>query len=224
MIIYVVGEDGRPLQSWASIIDGTLRGPDALVALLELYLRQIQLNAAEKILFVADGARWIWTRLSALIARLALQPRQVLTLIDFYHAVQQLSDAAKLRCWKSGQRKRWITKHARLLRAGKLDRVIAALKELRQGRNAAKIGTHLRYFIRNRARFAYNRVRRFKLPMGSGAVESAIRRVINLRVKGPAIYWLKENVEHILLLRSFYKSRRWKCLQRFAYSAAGLQM
>lgn len=224
LIIYVVGEDGRPLQSWASIIDGTLRGPDALVALLELYLRQIQLNAAEKILFVADGARWIWTRLSALIARLALQPRQVLTLIDFYHAVQQLSDAAKLRCWKSGQRKRWITKHARLLRAGKLDRVIAALKELRQGRNAAKIGTHLRYFIRNRARFAYNRVRRFKLPMGSGAVESAIRRVINLRVKGPAIYWLKENVEHILLLRSFYKSRRWKCLQRFAYSAAGLQM
>ncbi len=52
--------------------------------------------------------------------------------------------------------------------------------------------------------------------MGSGAMESAIRRVVNLRIKGNSIFWLAENVEAILPLRSFYKARRWHHLQRLA--------
>ena len=34
LILYVVGDDGRPSQTWAPIIDGTLRGPEAVFALL----------------------------------------------------------------------------------------------------------------------------------------------------------------------------------------------
>ena len=34
-----------------------------------------------------------------------------------------------------------------------------------------------------------------KLPLGSGPMESAIRRMINLRFKGPSIMWRVENVE-----------------------------
>ena len=56
----------------------------------------------------------------------------------------------------------------------------------------------------------------------SGAVESAIRRVINLRIKGASIYWLPESVDAILLLRSFYKSGRWNCLQRMAMTPVGV--
>ena len=63
---------------------------------------------------------------------------------------------------------------------------------------------------------------RLGLPRGSGAVESAIRRVINLRIKGASIYWLPESVDAILLLRSFYKSGRWNCLQRMAMTPVGV--
>ena len=59
------------------------------------YARQIGLNAADKVLFIADGAPWIWRRLQRLIAALGLSPTQVLGLIDFYHAAKQLSDAVK---------------------------------------------------------------------------------------------------------------------------------
>ena len=59
LILYVVGDDGRPSQTWAPIIDGTLRGPEAVFALLLSYARQIGLNAADKVLFIADGAPWI---------------------------------------------------------------------------------------------------------------------------------------------------------------------
>ena len=75
----------------------TLRGPEAVFALLLSYARQIGLNAADKVLFIADGAPWIWQRIQRLIAALGLSPTQVLGLIDFYHAAKQLSDAVKLR-------------------------------------------------------------------------------------------------------------------------------
>ena len=80
----------------------------------------------------------------------------------------------------------------------------------------------LNYFLKNRHRFAYTTMVGLGLPRGSGAVESAIRRVINLRIKGASIYWLPESVDAILLLRSFYKSGRWNCLQRMAMTPVGV--
>lgn len=42
--------------------------------------------------------------------------------------------------------------------------------------------------------------------MGSGAVESAIRRVINLRLKGPSIFWRGPNAERVLHMRAYLKA------------------
>ena len=183
LILYVVGDDGRPSQTWAPIIDGTLRGPEAVFALLLSYARQIGLNAADKVLFIADGAPWIWRRLQRLIAALGLSPTQVLGLIDFYHAAKQLSDAVKLRRWSATQRTRWLNRTRGLLKRARVDEVITALRELCRGRTAGKFRTHLNYFLKNRHRFAYTTMVGLGLPRGSGAVESAIRRVINLRIK-----------------------------------------
>ena len=155
LILYVVGDDGRPSQTWAPIIDGTLRGPEAVFALLLSYARQIGLNAADKVLFIADGAPWIWQRIQRLIAALGLSPTQVLGLIDFYHAAKQLSDAVKLRRWSATQRTRWINRTRGLLKRARVDEVITALRELCRGRTAGKIRTHLNYFLKNRHRFAY---------------------------------------------------------------------
>ena len=63
---------------------------------------------------------------------------------------------------------------------------------------------------------AYARIAALKLPIGSGAIESAIRRVVNLRLKGPSIYWHKTTAEAVLLLRSYYKAGRWNHLERQA--------
>jgi hypothetical protein len=62
----------------------------------------------------------------------------------------------------------------------------------------------------------YARIAALKLPIGSGAIESAIRRVVNLRLKGPSIYWHKTSAEAVLLLRSYYKAGRWNHLERQA--------
>ena len=46
------------------------------------------------------------------------------------------------------------------------------------------------------------------MPIGSGAIESAIRRVINLRVKSNSTYWLRENAETMIRLRAWLKAGR----------------
>jgi predicted transposase YbfD/YdcC len=48
--------------------------------------------------------------------------------------------------------------------------------------------------------------------------ESAIRRVVNLRIKGAGIFWHREHAEAMLMLRSFYKAGRWNVLTRMAFS------
>ena len=55
----------------------------------------------------------------------------------------------------------------------------------------------------------YSLFKDLNLPTGSGAVESAIRRVINLRLKGAGIFWTAEMAEVMLFLRSQFLCGRW---------------
>jgi len=218
-IIYVADAEGKMERSFMPVMDANIRGPDALFKLLGSYLGQLGITEADQVLFVADGARWIWNRISALVQGLGLKPDQVHELIDFYHAVEHLGKVAGLcKSWTAGQRKIWIRKHRELLRQGQVEKVIDAVKEICRGRNSKGISTERNYFVRNIARMAYARVRALKLPIGSGSVESAIRRVVNLRLKGPCIFWCKENAEAILLLRCYWKAGRWNQLKNRANS------
>jgi hypothetical protein len=85
LIIYTVNNEGRIDKSFRPIIDGMISGPDELFSLLTYYLSNLQLNHARQILFVADGARWIWTRLPLLMESLGCQPIQRYQLLDFYY-------------------------------------------------------------------------------------------------------------------------------------------
>jgi hypothetical protein len=216
-IIYVVNAEGKLDRSFMPIIDALIRGPDAMFKLLHAYLSQLNLSEADRILFIADGAPWIWNRVPDLIKRLGLASDQVHQLIDFYHAVEHLGKVASLRKgWSSKQRKSWVRKHRNLLLEGHVDKVVSAVKAICRGRCSSAIRTQMNYFLKNSERMAYARLRALKMPIGSGSVESAIRRVVNLRLKGPCTFWCKENAEAILLLRCYWKAGRWNMLKNMA--------
>jgi hypothetical protein len=48
-----------------------------------------------------------------------------------------------------------------------------------------------------------------KLPIGSGQVESAVRRGINLRCKAPGSFWTETTVSGLMHLRAAFKAGRW---------------
>ena len=65
----------------------------------------------------------------------------------------------------------------------------------------------------------YGLAREQQLPIGSGIIESTVRRVLNLRMKGASIFWTKDNAEHMILLRAYYKSGHCQVLENNALSA-----
>jgi hypothetical protein len=223
LIIYVVDTEGKRAASCAPFIDATLRGPDAVFALLRTYVQRLEITQADQVLFIADGAPWIWKRVPLLVQALGLAVEQVHELLDFSHAVQHLGQVAALRQdWSAKARARWRTQHRRLLLQGQVEQVIAAVQGLCRGRHSKAIRKQRNYFIKNQSRMAYATLMAMKLPIGSGAIESAVRRVVNLRLKGPSLFWCRASAEAILLLRSYYKAGRWKMLKQMATSPLAL--
>jgi len=59
-------------------------------------------------------------------------------------------------------------------------------------------------------RMNYGAARAMNLSIGSGVIESTIRRVVNLRLKGSSVYWSESTAQDMLLLRCLYKASRWQ--------------
>lgn len=220
LIIYVVNDDGRIDSKVLPFIDGTMKGTDALFGLMYTYLRALNLSLVDQILFVADGAHWIWesVRLVRAMLNLGGTSCNILELIDFYHAVQHLHAFAALKCqWSPKKRKQWISRQKCLLKNGGTKQVIGNLQAAVKGSRSKLLRRELMYFINNQERLSYKEVAALKMPIGSGAMESAVRRVVNLRLKSPCIFWKEDSAEEMLLLRAYYKSGRWNLLKKMAY-------
>ena len=119
---------------FAPIIDGTLASCDRLFAMLQAYLISIRITDASRVLFVADGASWIWRRIPKLISALELKPDQVQELIDFWHAVEYLGKIAESRKLTGAKRKHWLTIQKRRLLNGEIGSVVMELEKLLSGR------------------------------------------------------------------------------------------
>ena len=210
-IIYAVDEHGRMADDFAPIIDGTLASCDRLFEMLQAYLVSLRITEASRVLFVADGAAWIWRRIPKLIAALELKAEQVQELIDFWHAVEYLGKIADSKKLNGAKRKHWLTIQKRRLLHGEIGSVVIELETLLTGRRTKDQNTWLNYFRTHgliHRRMDYSTSRRHQMPIGSGAIESAIRRVINLRVKSNSTYWLRENAETMIRLRAWLKAGR----------------
>ena len=154
-----------------------------------------------------------------MLRRLGVKPDRNEELVDFYHAVEHLGKIAVLqRRWTGPERQKWTRRQRRRLLKGRVEEVQAAIAVLCGPRASRALKSECNYFKRNagQERMDYARIVALKLPIGSGVIESTIRRVVDLRLKGASIYWHKKSAEAVLLLRSYYKAGRWKHLERQA--------
>ena len=66
------------------------------------------------------------------------------------------------------------------------------------------------YVEANIARMAYPRYRQRGLDIGSGPVESACKRLVGGRLKGPGMHWRPEGAAGILTLRTAWINGDWR--------------
>jgi len=199
-------ENGKKVKSINPIIDGSCGSMTDFFDLLKQHLAQINLNEASEIIFCADNGPGIWTRTEKLIEDLKLHTAKCI--IDYTHAKQNIdevtstiSQALKLSEKKTGKISRQIKE---LLWNGNLCGIAdLARKKLSGKRKAPKAALKkLDNYFGDHSKFQYKEFFDSGLPTGSGSIESAIRRVINLRVKGAGMFWKKKNAENIIFLRS----------------------
>jgi hypothetical protein len=213
VILFEVDKKGRMVRGSRPVIDGTLQGPDALIELTAFHLHRMGAAQARVVTFVADGAPWIWKRLDWVIAQVKLDPDRVVEVLDWCHAVHHLSVALADLPLTESQRKGLYQRLRGLLKAGKCQEVIAELKVLAVNEpDDSPMWREIRYLTKHSdaGRLRYHSFRRHGVPMGSGAIESAIRRVLNLRLKGNGIYWTENNAEAVFQLRAAVVSGRWE--------------
>jgi len=213
LIIYVIDSQGKIDHKFSVQIDATLAGPDAAMELLAFHLYRLGASKAEIVEFVSDGAPWIWNRLDQVIAMAGLDPRRCYKVLDLYHACEHVSDALDVCGLKGKEKKRQFTRLKKLLKLGRADEVVCALSgyktKVRGKQKKKDLQKDINYLQKRLPFMRYGTFKRKRLALGSGAVESAIRRVINLRIKGPAIYWDKQTAEVVLHLRAQLLSDRW---------------
>lgn len=213
LIIFETDEKGRMAKGCRPIIDGTLRGPDAVIELLAFHLHRAGAAQAKMVTFTADGAPWIWARLDWVVAQVGLDPARVVEVLDWCHAVHHLSLALQAAGLSEEERAREYARLRPLLKAGQSRVVIEALEALAAGRpEDAAVWREIGYLRRHSAagRLRYNCFRYRGVPLGSGAIESTIRRVLNLRLKGTSLFWEAANAEAVIQLRAAVLSGRWE--------------
>jgi len=210
--ITCVDEKGKIRREIRPIYDGTVKDIDSAFELLSEYLERINIKDAASVTFCADGGPGIWERIDPLAK--SLNSSKVHRVLDYTHAKQNLVDIADLIHQACGiwdyEYDQVMTQMKKLLWQGRIKDIESLICErLHRKRQKRKALKKLNAYFGDCEKFQYQKYESMGIPIGSGTVESAIRRVINLRIKAPGQFWLLENAEKMIFLRSQVLSGRW---------------
>lgn len=161
------------------------------------------LAALRPVTVLGDGAVWIW-RLAA------EQFGERVEIVDFYHASEHLwALAHALYGTGTAAASAWATAGLHTLRHEGGRRFLQSLRWLRPTTAEAQdvLRRERAYFRTNVTRLAYPTFVAQGLPIGSGAVESAAKHLVQLRMKRPGARWSPTGAQAILTLCAHRASR-----------------
>jgi len=157
-------------------------------------------------IFIADGATWSWDWIDH------TYPNS-LQILDFYHAMQYVWDFARVAMADPVHQKSWTDAIKHMLLDDRIKEVLRHFHLLKlnvQGEALVMLERLIRYYQRNQHRMYYGFYRERKLMIGSGAIESAHREVIQQRLKRSGQRWSKPGAQQIAQLRVAKKSNHWQ--------------
>jgi hypothetical protein len=166
-----------------------------------------------ELVLLSDGADWIVSLRALLFDGL---PVRVTHILDHRHAEEHLWEVA--RACLGEQAAAWTPAPLEDLSHGRVDAVLAALRTLPTPTAAAAklVTTACAYYDERRAMLDYPRFRAQGYHIGSGLAESACKRLVSQREKGPGMHWTVPGAQAIGTLRAAYLSDRWEEVEAVA--------
>lgn len=162
-------------------------------------------EAYRKKICVADGAKWIWNWASDMYPKM-------IQILDFFHALEKLGTYAALQYEDSPRKKnQWIERQKELLLEDKVLQVIKNVtRQIPKNQHSLKAKEDLlSYYKNNRKRMMYGTYKEKGYIIGSGAIESAHRNVVQQRMKLSGQRWSVNGAQYIVNLRACKKSNQW---------------
>lgn len=178
---------------------------------------------AREVVIIADGGNGIWELFDELLP--ATPSRKVVQILDWYHAASHLWAVGRaLKGWKTEKERKtcaaWVHTLLDYLAEGKVANVLQRLRKLKKlsERAADDVRKCIEYFDDHSERMRYAWCRKQGMLIGSGAVESVHRWVIQARCGLPGMRWSVAGLNAMLRLRCSWASGRWD--DDFARAAA----
>ncbi|HEC99426.1 MAG TPA: ISKra4 family transposase [Proteobacteria bacterium] len=133
------------------------------------------LHRAEKAIVIGDGAPWIWNIADE-------QFYGATQIVDLFHAREHYWNVARAFFGDNKQElAQWTEKRRIELDQGSVEKVVAAIRELRP--STELLEREMNFFEKNKGRMRYDQFRRQGLFVGSGVLEAGCRTVIGQRLK-----------------------------------------
>jgi len=152
---------------------------------------------------VADGAPWIWKYYDD------YRP-DATQILDYYHAVEKLTPFAQSYFENRDLEQQWIEQQKEYLLSDKVDLVIQEVEQSNCNKQTNKEKEKLLgYYRRNKKRMQYQTFQQKGLLIGSGAIESAHRNVLQKRLKLSGQRWTKSGCQQVANLRVTRLSNEW---------------
>jgi hypothetical protein len=175
-----------------------------------LWATGIQNNADtyDEVVFVSDGAVWIWKLVEKYFPH-AIQ------IVDWYHASQYLTPIAEA-AFSAGtsQAKEWLTQARTDLWEGRIQEVIRACRAFLRHAHARPFAEKaISYYTNNEKRMDYAHFRQQGYLIGSGTIESACKQIAAARLKCSGARWTLAGVIATAKARASWLSKTWDTLK-----------
>ena len=166
------------------------------------------MDAYEEIVFVSDGAVWIWNLVQKYFPN-AVQ------IVDWFHASEYLTPIAEAAFGpNTPQAHEWLTQTRTELWEGRIQDVIQSCRSLWSHAPARPwIEKAIGYYDHNEKRMDYARFRQLGYLIGSGTIESACKQIAAIRLKRSGARWTLPGVIATAKARAAWLSHSWDSLK-----------
>ena len=163
----------------------------------------VSVDLAAELVFVCDGASWIWDLVEQ------YYPNAV-QIVDWYHAEDRLKRVADAIGSSPAQRQEWLTPVVESLWQGQVQDVILACKRFANKHEEARQA--VTYFSNNSQRMSYDIFRAQGYLIGSGTIESGCKQIVTQRLKRSGAQWTVEGAVLTAKARAAWLSGNWHSL------------
>lgn len=182
----------------------------------KVFLQEVasRIGSKRNLIAMGDGARWIWEFWSE-------HYPEAVQILDLYHVLEKLGGWARLLWGDSAPCGEWMQLQQSRLETDQVSEVIEAVGQERcLGESQKQQQALLGYLTNNQCRMQYGTYRKAGYLLGSGAIESANRAVVQQRLKLSGQRWTPQGLQQVANLRVAYKSGREQLIRQHFQKAA----